>query len=188
MVELEKKVLLSEQEYLFLKQLWFCRGDYILQTNRYYDTEDRLLCCRGITCRIREKGGKCKATIKNHRIKRQDASLEYSVPIKGLWDDGIFRAFGLFCQGMLTTERIVLRVCNGVAMMLDRNQYLNTVDYELEIEYSSAFRQKVDEILAYIANTLEKGQTDFNREKFFKRIEISASKSSRFFDRLDSTN
>ena len=93
-----------------------------------------------------------------------------------------------FGQGMLTTERIVLRVCNGVEMMLDRNQYLNTVDYELEIEYSSAFRQKVDEILAYIANTLEKGQTDFNREKFFKRIEISASKSSRFFDRLDSTN
>ena len=59
MLEFEKKVLLSEPEYRFLKENRYRAGKTAVQVNHYYDTDDFALSRQGITCRIREKNGVC---------------------------------------------------------------------------------------------------------------------------------
>lgn len=55
MLEFEKKVLLSEPEYRFLKENRYRAGKTAVQVNHYYDTDDFALSGQGITCRIRER-------------------------------------------------------------------------------------------------------------------------------------
>ena len=62
MMEFEKKILLTEEEYqAVLKQRSRegrrHRREHYVQKNHYYDTEDLSMNRQGITCRIREKGG-----------------------------------------------------------------------------------------------------------------------------------
>ena len=79
----------------------------------------------------------------------------------------------LWLKGSLQTERKVFKVCDGIILMLDLNQYLGAFDYELEIEYSEALRKQAEGILMLIQNLLET-----------KSEQNSASKSERFFRRL----
>ena len=183
MIEREKKMMLSNREYCLLKQQWFVNGNHFLQVNRYYDTSDGMLRSREITCRIREKNKRCVATIKNHRIDQKEASMEYSLPVRGLWDDSIFRVIGLSCQGTLTTERIVRTVTEGVKMMLDENQYLGVVDYELEVEYTARKEKEAVEALEQMFNYLFINGLTPDLAACRERVCAGLSKSERFFEK-----
>ena len=70
MTELEKKLLLTEDEYDYLMEHLIYESPLIqmpitTQINYYFDTDDFSMNHQNITCRIRLKDGKYKATMKN---------------------------------------------------------------------------------------------------------------------------
>ena len=58
MIEYEKKILLTKDEYKKLITTFSENAKTIVQKNHYYDTRDYKLNKNGVTCRIREKDNK----------------------------------------------------------------------------------------------------------------------------------
>ena len=148
--EHELKMILTKDEYhfllLFFDKLMVESG---LQTNYYYDSRDEAMRKRNVTVRVREKNRKLIGTIKRH-LKTDNSSIEEhfrvdTIPRVIMWD-----GMPLWLQGSLMTERKIFKVCDGITIMLDLNQYLDVVDYELEIEYSDSFRKQAEGILMLI--------------------------------------
>lgn len=188
MLEFEKKALLTELEYIFLRDHGHFYGESSVQINHYYDTDDFELSKKGITCRIREKNGKFTATIKEHETEYKNCSVENSRQVGGKWDDSMFRAMGLKYQGSLETNRIICERYPGVKIMLDRNKYLGTEDYELEIEYDPDSEVRADAELRAISKQLFFLGGFLGQRSFDTRIGKAPSKSSRFFQRKESYN
>ncbi len=183
MLEFEKKVMLTPKEYEFLKKYRYAAAENAVQINYYYDTDDFELNRKEITCRIREKNGICTATVKEHRLKGGDCSVENSNAVKDRYDDSIFREMGLCCQGSLETFRSTYTPVSGLKIMLDRSAYLGTVDYELEIEYEKACGDAVNEEFKQIIAQMLEGKILMNADAFRTRIGHSKNKSARFFSR-----
>ncbi len=136
MNEFEQKIMLTEAEYNHLMMLFGQSDKTVPQTNYYFDTDDLSMNRQNVTCRIRMKNGKYKATIKIH-IPDSDCSTEIDLPTPGSTNDNVFTAMGLKLRGELTTERTRLFKNNEFEIELDKNIYLDVVDYELEIEYAA---------------------------------------------------
>lgn len=185
MIEQEIKVLLDEAEFVRLALLSKnCNGRQVIQTNHYFDTADFWFDRQGISIRIREKEGNYSLTFKvtdsqssNIKIK---TSREFNYPldsqtlIKLLRDEtSIDRSDFQFAPeidiyqeqlarvkylGKLVTERVKFRpAANLPEVELDRNCYLDTVDWELECELNStAEMQQVEKWLTDIGIKLEK--------------------------------
>lgn len=183
MLEFEKKVMLTKAEYDFLKEHWQALAPTAVQINHYYDTDDFELSRRGITCRIREKDGVCTATVKEHRIKGSDCSVEKSRSVTNRYDDSLFKGMGLRYQGSLETLRTIYESQPGIRIMLDRNSYLGTVDYELEIEYDKEFEYLADAELEQIISEMINGEILNSPKAFRNRVNQGKSKSGRFFER-----
>lgn len=183
MLEYERKVMLTPNEYEFLKEYRYAAAKNVVQVNYYYDTDDFELSRKGITCRIREKNGICMATVKEHCIKGSDCSVENSKAVKNRYDDGIFGEMGLCCQGSLETFRSTYAPVSGIKIMLDRNVYLGTVDYELEIEYENACGKAVNAEFEQIIVQMLEEKILVNSDAFRTRIGHSKNKSARFFSR-----
>ena len=153
-----------------------------MQTNYYYDTDDCKLNQSGVTCRVRERNGVYKATVKDHQQNWNECSVENLISCNGK-PDRFFTSMGLKCQGSLQTQRSVYTVCPGVDVILDKNTYLDFVDYELEIEYDLRFEaaayREIKEVEAFISS--EEGERAAS--EFQKRIGSGGSKSERFFKR-----
>ena len=155
MLEFEKKILITRHEYERLTQCRYTDGTAYVQTNYYYDTDDCRLNQSGITCRVRERDGAYKATVKDHQQKWNECSVENLIACNGR-PDRFFSSIGLECQGSLKTERSVYTVCPGVDVIIDKNTYLDFVDYELEIEYDLRFEadayREIKAIEAFISS------------------------------------
>ncbi len=182
MLEFEKKILITRHEYERLTQCRYTDGTSYVQTNYYYDTDDCKLNRSGITCRVRERDGNYKATVKDHRRKWNECSVENLISCNGK-PDRFFASIGLECRGSLKTERTVYAVCPGVNVIVDKNTYLDYTDYEIEIEYdlrfeAAAYREMKD-IEAFISS--EAGEPA--ALEFRKRIGKGGTKSERFFKR-----
>ena len=158
MTELEKKLLLSKEEYETLMK-HFSHADttipkpMIQQINYYYDTDDLLMNRQNITCRIRWKDGKHQGTIKRH-FPHSDQSTETDVEV---YDGNIENAFinmGLSLKGELHTERCTVLKDTACEVVLDKNKYLGHEDYELEIEYAPMFEHRAERILKTILTIL----------------------------------
>ena len=182
MVEFEKKVLISPQEYEMLMQQRYTYGTTYLQTNYYYDTNDFKLNKTGITCRVRERDGIRKATVKDHQQKQKECSVETLISY-GDEPDRFFRRMGLECQGRLKTERHLYTICPGVEVSIDKNTYLDMVDYELEIEYDLRFEATAHIEMKAIENFILFNEGNMAASEFHKRIGKGGSKSERFFER-----
>ena len=183
MLEYEKKIMLTANEYFSIIML-MCR--YIpmqTQTNYYFDNDDLSMNEKGITCRIRAKDGKYKATIKNHNAEHPDCSVEVDLVEKTEFDPQIFNVFGLHHQGVLITDRVVMHKDSVCEMVLDRNTYLDNTDFELEVEYSKEGEQRAKTLIENIGDCLATKQLTGN-DDFITRIGKGGSKSQRFFERL----
>lgn len=183
MLEFEKKVMLTQKEYEFLKNHRYAASKNTVQVNYYYDTDDFELNRKGITCRIREKNGLCMATIKEHRLNGSDCSVENAQTVNDRYDNSIFINMGLSYQGSLETLRGTHVLSAGVKVMLDRNAYLGAVDYELEIEYDRESEKLAKEELDWIASELVQSGMLSSLEGFSTRIGHGKNKSERFFRR-----
>lgn len=183
MLEFEKKVLLTGEEYRVLVMTMCKHAQSTIQTNYYFDTDDYTMNKKSITCRIRAKDGKFQATVKSHGGENVDCSVESTAEVKNEFDADAFKGMGLHFQGCLVTERIVAFKNEFCEMVLDRNTYLDFVDFELEIEYLDNHEEYVMRLLNNIAETLLGNGVIITAVDFLARVGKGKSKSGRFFER-----
>ena len=182
MIECEKKVLLTHEEYNAIIKHKNSASTVIHQKNHYFDTDDFSMNKKGITCRIRDKDGESKATIKIHDNNNSDLSIEKTSISYGELSIYSFDVMGLKHQGSLFTERTILYKDQFCELVLDRNSYLDYIDYELEIEYEVDHENYAYKVLQAVADKLVLFGVNANAEMFISRVGKAASKSSRFFE------
>lgn len=184
MVEYEKKIMLTADEYLLIVMLMCKCAPIETQTNYYFDNDDLSMNKKGITCRIRAKDGKYKATVKNHNTEHPDCSIEVDLSEKTAFDPQIFNVLGLHHQGELVTERIVMHRDYSCEMVLDQNFYLGHTDFELEVEYCKESEHRAQTLIKNIAEHLVTTEHLKDIDEFLSRVGQGGSKSQRFFERL----
>lgn len=184
MLEYEKKIMLTADEYLSILMLMCKYVPMQTQTNYYFDNDNLSMNEKGITCRIRAKDGKYKATVKNHNAEHPDCSIEVDLVEKTEFDPQFFNVFGLHHQGELVTDRVVVYKDSTCEIVLDRNVYLGYTDFELEIEYRKDSEQKAKSLIENIARQLVEAEQLKEIDEFIVRIGQGGSKSQRFFNHL----
>ena len=171
MKEFEKKMLLSEQEYNCLMDMFKdIVSESFEQTNYYYDTRLGTMRKQNTTVRIRKKNGCHFGTVKRHD-PFNDCSTEEHFLVNHLPRMLMIGGERLFLEGWLTTIRVVVKISPDMTLMLDKNTYMGATDYELELEYGEAFRREAEGIIIFIQRLINK-TTPYERP---------ASKSERFF-------
>jgi len=136
--EFELKRLLTENEYTeFMGALLeVAGGTTIIQINYYYDDTEFNIFHKDETLRIRQIGA--KLTLERKFNKRQEDSVricdEDTNKIDLLPKMIIMNGFQYRNIGSMTTLRTNFSIDN-VNISLDKNFYLGTVDYEIEVEY-----------------------------------------------------
>lgn len=185
MLEFEKKMILTKKEYTALMAL-SPEAETVTQTNYYYDTDFYDMDLQGITCRIREKGGKYTATIKEHSRDSLGCSSETSQSASGPFDTALFRECPVKLRGSMMTYRTYLLKEEGFEMVLDRNCYLDTEDYEMEIEYAPQEVKRTYQTLSAVASLLGNMQQEKTGDTaaYFQREKEERNKAHRFFNRL----
>ena len=145
MLETELKCMLSEETYLELEKMF--AWDWVKeQTNHYYTDPLNELKKHGITLRVRTKDGISKIQVKTHKNAGSPLQIceeaEYdteSVP-ESFTAETVKEMTGSAVPasrlGSLTTLRHSLMYCDGVEICLDKNDFLDKTDYEIEIEYT----------------------------------------------------
>lgn len=181
MLEFEKKLMLSKQEYETLCELY--PEPTVMQTNFYYDTEDFLYNKKGVTCRIRKKGERYNATVKTHRTSTDDCSVERSQTAQNEYDAALFAGMNVLPQGRLDTYRKDILMPNGICVAIDKNIYLDTEDYELEIEYHPLAEPLCDDVIRTLVMKLPHENREELLQDFYRRMKRAKTKSERFFER-----
>ena len=183
MMEYEKKLLLTEEEYVTLMK-YFQNGSSTKQINYYFDTDDLSMNKQGITCRIRYKNGTYKATVKKHKTDIQDCSEETVICSASELVEDVFTSMGLKLQGNLVTNRTVILKQNAYMVMLDKNDYLEHTDYELEIEYTSEKEWQAEHCLREIQKYLRTQLPQADACITYSDLDVIPNKSARFFSAL----
>ncbi len=184
MLEYEKKIMLTEDEYLAIFMLMCKNVPVQTQINYYFDDDDLSMNKKGITCRIRAKDGKYKATVKKHNTEHHDCSIEVDLVEKTEFDPLIFNVFGLCHKGELVTNRVIIYKDSTCEMALDRNVYLGHTDFELEVEYCRESEGRAQTLIDNIGECLVATEQLTGIVEFIARIGQGSSKSQRFFERL----
>lgn len=159
-VEVEKKYLLTSDEYYALSKSHFEGAIIQEQLNYYFDSLDFSLLKRGITLRIREKANNLILTIKRKisindvieseendflisRIEFMEAVLRGEFPKKVEQKlNVLIPKKKIFYLGLLKTQRLI-KEKDSILYCLDRNTYFDKQDFELEIEGTRESLQKV---------------------------------------------
>ena len=178
--EHEFKMLLTNREYQFLLQLF----DHLMteseaQTNYYYDTRDEAMRKNNVTVRVREKNRRLTGTIKQH-LETGHCSLEKHFHVDTIPQVIILDSMPVFLKGSLKTDRKVAQVGEGITLTLDQNHNLDTVDYELEHEYTLPFYKQAQGVLMLINSLLqnqEKREVVSKSERFFRRLHLNGGVS-----------
>ena len=180
-IEIEAKVLLNEKEYIqVIEKLQLDKYRKIKQTNYYIDTTKFDIRKNGFALRVREKNQEFELTLKtplsegllekNERISWRDfEELQY----KNIFPEGGIKKFlailGIDVNDLkiitsLSTERIDVEYPN-MKLDVDKNQYGDNIDYEIEVESTSLSGAK--ESLKKILN--ECGITSFSYNEISKQ-------------------
>lgn len=191
MTELEKKLLLTEDEYDYLMEHFgyenpLIQKPIITQVNYYFDTDDFSMNRQNTTCRIRLKDGNYKATMKKH-TSGGNQSTETEMEIHNGLESNAFTDMGLKLQGELVTKRCVVLKDTNCEAVLDKNEYLGHTDYELEIEYAPEYGNDAQAILKIFKDMLTRRKCFLAYKESLKDAPDVPSKSSRFFEKMSST-
>lgn len=191
MTELEKKLLLSKDEYNYLMEHFgyddtMIRKPIVKQINYYFDTDDFSMNRQNITCRIRLKNGKYRAIMKKH-FANTDQSSETEMEIyHGIYENA-FTKMGLTLQGELITERCIILKNEIFEVALDKNEYLGHADYELEIEYTAEQEKAAQAIMKIFRNMLTQRKYLLSYKESIAGPLNVPSKAARFFKKLSDT-
>lgn len=179
MLEKEIKILLSNKEYEKLFDIFDFERPFT-QTNYYYENSKSAI--DKITVRIRQKKDALKLQVKIP--KAIDGSLhikkEYEKEVDEVSDvidketlkqlTGIDYEENLYLIGKLVTKRAICNKYNGVEIALDENEYFDQKDYEIEIEYSDGYPQRIVDIIQK-QNIKINREISGKNERFRKRLE-----------------
>ncbi len=145
MLETELKCIITKEVFEKVKGA-YTWDKIITQTNHYYRALTPILKQNGITFRVREIDNTFKLQIKKH--KNADSPLqiceEYEREIENapdFFDEKTVLeltevdAGEVFLIGSATTQRYSLMWNNTTQICLDYTTYLDTQDFEIEIEY-----------------------------------------------------
>lgn len=177
MTEFEKKLLLSERQYLALRNGIRDTCKRVIQTNYYFDTPDYRFNHYGLTFRIREKNGKLTATVKEHNCQNEELHIERSAAVASLQETDFFKNKRLMLHGALTTYRDLLYADAALQVFLDRSVYLGVEDYELEIEYENGKESYANIVFQYFLGITYYFDPSYSEIR-------NCNKSQRFFRRL----
>ena len=155
-LEIEYKTLLDKEEYQSLLPL-FADTDLVVQTNHYIDTPDQLIRKEKMALRVRTFTNQAELTLKvpedvghfeyNQALSQgeTEAILQHQQfpegEIKSLLVTKEIPVEQLAVWGCLTTERLEKDTTAGL-VALDHSLYLDTEDYELEIEVETAEQEE----------------------------------------------
>ena len=155
-LEIEYKTLLDKEEYQSLLPL-FADTELVVQTNHYIDTPDQLIRKEKMALRVRTFTDQAELTLKvpetvGHFEYNQALSPEETKEIlqqqqfpdgeiKNLLESKGIPVEQLAVWGSLTTERFEKETAAGL-VALDHSLYLDTEDYELEIEVETAEQEE----------------------------------------------
>jgi len=157
MLEVEYKALIDEETFERLRA-HFDWDSAKHQINHYYYDENGELGKRHITFRIREKDGRFVIQTKRHKNPGEALAIseEAEFPADGA-PESISAEKGreytnlptgeLRLLGSLETLRHSLMWADGVEICLDKSEYLDRTDYEIEVEYTGDFPPRLMEEL-----------------------------------------
>lgn len=182
MIEHEKKILLTEDEYMCVLNGGYDFSDKEIHINHYYDTDELKYNDLGITCRIRENDTGYVATVKNHY--GLETSNETSTYVKNEMDISPFEGMDVKYFGSMKTERRKATPIEGVTLVLDCNLYLDKVDYELEIEYTVENDKMAVCLLESVSDDIFYNGLTRHRKEILLYANTSPNKSQRFFRRF----
>lgn len=184
-LEIEFKNLLSEADYNMLYEAYFKDSDVIRQTNYYIDTESLSLRKNTLLLRVRSKNGAQEMTLK---VPNARGVMEFHGEIDIDLAEGVKVDAGdipeiildelaahqidvtdVYIFGALTTYRREVPYQDGI-LTLDKNEFLDAVDHELEYEVAD----------------YDRGETHFFNllEEFDIIRQTEMTKSERFYNRL----
>lgn len=177
-IELENKLMIDRSIYEFLVSCFEANAPkQAKHINYYYDTKKEQLRQKNITCRIRQKEDKLIGTLKKHCfVNGCPKNTEETFLVKSLPMCFEVAQQIVTLKGSMVTDRTEIQLSTDMLLVLDKNTYLGTVDYELEIEYSERGSQESEGVLKLF-------------EKLFgieRDHENTLSKSERFFRKLES--
>lgn len=157
-LEIEYKTMLNKAEYQRMASL-FSHITPVTQTNYYFDTDDFIMRKKRLSLRIRTFEKSAELTLK---IPREVGALEHNIQLSkdqartiidscDFPDNAIKDLLlenGVDCDhlknlGHLTTIRREMKTPIGL-MALDKNNYSDRIDYELELEVADATQGKKD--------------------------------------------
>jgi len=161
-IEIEFKTIIPLETYQYLLKKFDLENNIFKQVNHYFDTDDYVLNQQQIVLRIREKGNLYKVTLK--RQSENQAYEKHFILTKERAQDMIQNGFYTKDFFDDIDEFVTFRVSldnyrvstpyEGGTLFLDRCDYCNVTDYELEYE----------------ANNYEEGKIVF--EKLLKECHI----------------
>lgn len=179
MLETEYKSIITEEVYDKIKASY--NWDWIKhQVNSYYIDETGELGRRHIVVRVREKDGRFAVQVKAHKNPGEalqiceetefpiDCAPEEFSPEDGLRFTGI-KTGVLTKAGSLDTLRCSLMWKDNVEICLDKSEYLDRCDYEIEIEYTGEMpKELMDELASMGVEFKEKSVGKYTR--FINRL------------------
>lgn len=185
-LEIEFKNLLTGEEYGRMHNALFTRAQPIVQTNFYIDTPDLDLKHHRLLLRIRDIGGKQIMTLKEptgkgvmeyHGEVENDLNFDRNIRKDEVPELilGELKRFNidttqLKIYGALSTERMEVPYREGL-LVLDKNNYLDTEDFELEYEveqYDKGETRFMDLLEQY---GIERRKEMTKVERFYNKLE-----------------
>ena len=156
--EIEKKALITEEQYSTLSENIAGGSVKITQINYYFDTEDRALSNKKETLRIRQIENRLEVQFKYGRTMDQGnlISKEFCEEISFLPESILVNGFRTCNIGFLITERTKVEF-DAYTVFLDKNYYFGKVDYEIEVEAADV-RNMPDELFGIKFNDKCRGK------------------------------
>lgn len=155
MLETELKCLISKEVYEKIKASYKWDSEKI-QENHYYTDKNGVLSANRTVFRIRLKDGAYKIQVKAHKNENsplqicEETEFEYTgAPDTISADEGMkytgLNTGELVKIGYNTTVRSSLMWNDHTEICLDRTDYFDVTDYEIEVEYSG---ERPDELIS----------------------------------------
>jgi uncharacterized protein YjbK len=170
-IEKEYKILLSKEQYDLIDK-YYNWDNIITQVNYYYDTHVLSFAKNNTTIRVRMIDNKYKLQIKspNSVIKENFFVMtEQEQEIKAKPETLQIDGQELYNVGTLTTLRKTKTIDKrNIIICLDKSDYCNIVEYELEIEFEEN-TYRISEILSAFNLQIQRTNRG-KRERLFKTL------------------
>lgn len=153
MIEKEQKIKISQQQYDLVKDL-FDWDSKVVQTNFYYGDLNTVEINSELTIRIREIGNNRILQIKKPisynksvHIKEEFEKSVDSIP-SSISKEELKEVVGIDMPdvsllGKLETLRFTSKWDDKTEICLDKSQYFDNIDYEIEIEYQDELPEEI---------------------------------------------